>query len=106
MGPPKVATHGTVPRGVDLHHNSRGGPCKKSGFQKSLYTAASLGQEVVIATPSGPKVVRRVSDDSEDDEDEEKATALGALAEAQEVAAEAEAALAEQDEEYGGALHV
>ena len=31
MGPPKVATHGTVPRRVDLHQNSRGGPCKKSG---------------------------------------------------------------------------
>ena len=66
----------------------------------------SIGQEVVIATPSGPKVVRRVSDDSEDDEDDEKAAALATLAEAQEVAAEAEAALAEQDEEYGGALHV
>ena len=67
----------------------------------------SIGQEVVIATPSGPKVVRRVSDDSEDDEDdEEKAAALATLAEAQEVAAEAEAALEEQDEEYGGALHV
>ena len=39
----------------------------------------SIGQEVVIATPSGPKVVRRVSDDSEDDEDDEKTAALTAL---------------------------
>ncbi len=82
MGPPKVATHGTVPRRVDLHHNS-------GDYGKCATPTAHRRGPMVRA--SNPSLAR---------------TALAALTEAQEEAAVAEAALAEQDEEYGGALHV